>query len=39
VNIDRRTFNGLFVAVLAMATLGETHRKRTIAVLFDSNAS
>jgi ribose/xylose/arabinose/galactoside ABC-type transport system permease subunit/ABC-type sugar transport system substrate-binding protein len=34
--IDRRTFNGLFVAVLATTAFGETQRKRTIAVLFDS---
>jgi ribose/xylose/arabinose/galactoside ABC-type transport system permease subunit/ABC-type sugar transport system substrate-binding protein len=34
--IDRRTFNGLFVAVLATTAFGETQHKRTIAVLFDS---
>jgi len=36
VNIDRRTFNGLFVAALATTAFSETQHKRTIAVLFDS---
>ena len=38
-NIDRRTFNGLLIAALASTAFGESHPKRTIAILFDSLVS